>query len=63
MENKNISEFKKETGQSIAEYAIMFVTIVVVMIIAINGPIRDSLQLTFDGLIDTIRDSVEGLIQ
>ena len=61
--NKNIIKFRKDAGQSIAEYAIMCVVIASVMIVAINGPIRNSLQFTFDGLIEAIRDGVEGLIQ
>lgn len=62
MKNINILKLNKENAQSIAEYSIMFVAIVTVMIIAINGPIRNSLQGTFDGVIDAIRDSVSALI-
>ena len=53
----------KENAQSIAEYSILFVAIVAILIFAINGPIRSSLQGTFQGLIDAISTSVNGFIQ
>ena len=53
----------KEDAQSIAEYSILFVAIVAVLIFAINGPVRSSLQGTFQGLIDAISTSVDGLIE
>lgn len=57
-----ILQLNKKTGQSIVEYSVLFVAIVAVMIIAINGPIRTSLQGAFQGLIDAVSDSVSGLI-
>jgi len=57
-----ILKLEKDMGQSIAEYSILFVAIVAVMIFAINGPIRNSLNGTFNGTIETIRESVNGLI-
>ena len=59
---KNILKINKKNGQSIAEYSMLFVTIVVVMILAINGPIRDSLKETFEGVIGSVGESVSGLI-
>lgn len=62
MENKNILTFKKEAGQSIAEYAIMFVAVVAVMFFAINGPVRDSLNSTFGGVIHAVGNGINALI-
>lgn len=61
-EQRKILQLNKNRGQSVVEYCVLFVAIVTVMIIAINGPIRTSLNGTFDGLITAISDSVDDLI-
>ena len=57
-----ILRLNRNRGQSVVEYCVLFVAIVTVMIIAINGPIRTSLNGTFDGLNTAMSDSVIDLI-
>jgi len=57
-----ILKLEKDIGQSIAEYSILIVAIVAVMVFAINGPIKNSLNRTVNGTIETIRNSVNALI-
>lgn len=45
-------------GQSIVEYSVLFVITVGVLIVAINGPLRNSLANVFTNLIQGIEQSV-----
>ncbi|MFH1622304.1 MAG: hypothetical protein ABIA97_04195 [Candidatus Omnitrophota bacterium] len=60
--NTNILNLIKENGQSITEYSVLFITIAIVLIFAINGPIKDSLNETFEGVFYAVGNSVNGLI-
>ena len=56
-----------ETGQSVVEYAVLFVVVVVVLIFAIigtnfNGPVSSSLNVVFTRVIDDVSSSLNNLV-
>jgi Flp pilus assembly pilin Flp len=59
MKNSFLKENKK--GQSILEYSVIFAIAVGILIVAINGPLRNSLTTVFTNLINDIQTSIQNL--
>jgi len=53
----------KRKGQVVVEYSILIGVVVVVLILSINGPIKDAIANTINNLMAAIKKGVEGLIQ
>ena len=45
-------------GQSVIEYALMLAVVVVVLIVAIHGPVNDSLHRLFGETINAVNENV-----
>lgn len=51
----------RRKGQSVVEYTILFVIAVGIIVVAVNGPIRNSLSNVFTDLIDNIQAKIGSL--
>ena len=61
MTKKNMAKHNK--AQSTIEYCVMFAVVVAVLIVAINGPVRVALNASVQDTIDTVNESIQGIIE
>lgn len=51
-----------DVAQSVAEYSILLVVVAAVLVFAINGPIKDSLNIVFNRTVEDIYNGLGQLV-
>jgi len=59
----NNSKLCQKQAQSVVEYCVMFSVVAAILIVAINGPMRNSLNAAIRESIDTVNQSIRGIIE